>query len=156
MVFDKAHHVLQGIAQKHADFMGKFPLQAQPPGQLPQQALAVLIRLIPLPCQKGAVGWLREDRPEPSGPVQVDQTSTRLRTVFQDPDGDAVRGQLLGPAGRGLPGLLFVSALLPEQTGRLHTRQRGCALFYQHRFKAPFQGSPSVPAAEVSLSKLCR
>ena len=122
--------------------MGEFPLQAQPPGKLPQQLLAALIRPIPLPRQKGAGGWLREDRPEPSGPVQVDQTSTRLRTVFQDPDGDAVRGQLFGPAGRGLPGLPLVSALIPEQAGRLHTRQRGGALFHQHRFKAPFHDSP--------------
>ncbi|CAN4039685.1 DUF1934 domain-containing protein, partial [Dysosmobacter welbionis] len=97
---DEAHHILQGVAQKDADLMGEFPLQAQPPGKLPQQLLTALIRPIPLPRQKGAGGWLREDRPKPSGPVQVDQTSTRLRTVFQDPDGDAVRGQLFGPAGR--------------------------------------------------------
>ena len=64
----------------------------------------------------------------------------------------AVRGQLFGPAGRGLPGLPLVSALIPEQAGRLHTRQRGGTLFHQHRFKLRSM-LPSVPAAEVSFSK---
>ena len=40
-VLDKAHHIVQRIAEKNADLVRKFCRAAQPPGQLGQQAVHI-------------------------------------------------------------------------------------------------------------------
>ena len=44
-IFDKAHHIVERIAQKYADLMGEISLAAEPAGQLPQKR-RVVVRLL--------------------------------------------------------------------------------------------------------------
>ena len=45
LIFDKSHHIGEGLAQKYADLVGKISLTAEPPGQLPQQR-RIVVRLL--------------------------------------------------------------------------------------------------------------
>ena len=100
-VLNKAHHIGQRIAQKHADLMRKLRRAAEPPGQLGQhdpRLLLLLGQLISLPCQKSADCFVRKDCAQACFAVNIDQELVRPHTAFQHPDAEALAGQLLVPA----------------------------------------------------------
>lgn len=79
-VFNEAHHILQRVPQKYADFMGKRPFPAETAAQLFQQRTAAVGRRIAPLLQKRPDGRLRQNLPEPGRPIDIQHSGARAGT----------------------------------------------------------------------------
>ena len=148
-VADEALHILQRVAQKDADFMGKLLFQTQTARELPQQLIPSTLCLIAAAFQKIQNSWLCQQAKQFCFSIQIDEACTGLGANLQYSDRDAVRLQLSRPVNSRLDGFYPIVSLIAKQTRRLEPRQRRCTLLHQQLFKQ----SPHVRL--LYHSKIC-
>ena len=126
LIFDKAHHIGEGVAQKYADLMGKISLTAEPPGQLPQQrriVVRLLGKVVPLAAQEVPHLRLGQQDAQPALTVDVHEILVRPHTALEDADAEAFFVQLLIPAADAAGKVCAVSGLIAEESRRLQASQ---------------------------------
>ena len=81
-VADEALHILQWVAQKDADFMGKLLFQTQTARELPQQLIPSTLCLIAAAFQKIQNSWLCQQAEQFCFSIQIDEACTVLGQTF--------------------------------------------------------------------------
>ena len=116
---------------------------AQPPGQLPQQRLAVSRssgELITFLRQKAADIFIRKHFPQTALAVNIDQIPVGACASLEHPDPKAFFAQPFVPAPHPLCEVFAVPRLIAEQPGSFQSGQDRRALFDHHGLKITLHG----------------
>ncbi len=135
LMADESLHVIQRIAQKDADLVGKFLLQTEAGGQLPQAVAGRLPRGVAHSAQKIPVFSAAQHLRQIPLPVQVEQVGARAAAALEDDQPQSTGGELLPERKEPAHEKGAVPGTEAEQAGGLYPGQSGGAVLDQRLFK---------------------